>query len=505
MCELLGKDAGALKPRGVGWSQIAASMGLRMYTCVRQSKCIYAASLESQLTPTLSKVWDQMEFLNTQTNGGMKHLRMAKNTDMRRRASIKLKDGTEIGFKSEIEGLIIDNPRKMRGSRVQRLFFEEAGSNDKLKAAYSQGEALITVSGRRIGLRAFWGTGGDSGPQLAGLAEMFYSPEAYNVLPYKNSYNSKGDVVYTAFFIPAYAMLQQFMDARGVCDEKAGIEYYNNIRLKKSQNASALMHFKSEFCFYPEEALIREGENRFDGEKLAEQLANIELHKLVLPPTVGKLNWPLDKETGHANINAIPQFTPTSDGKIRILEYPMMDEHNIAYSNLYVAGIDSIDADESSSSGQTDVSEFCIVIKRRQLGLKEPKYVAIYKDRPKDIRTAYDNAIKLLQWYNCKAVLESTRVGIVTYFKEKNKLNLLFKRPRATMNDIQAKTSRQYGTIASEKVINHQLELIDIFIMDYAHTIGYVDMLNELIKYSYANKRKFDIVAAMGRQTCPFI
>ena len=98
--------------------------------------------------------------------------------------------------------------------------------------------------------------------------------------------------------------------------------------------------------------------------------------------------------------------------------------------------------------------------------MKEPKYVAIYKDRPKDIRTAYDNAITLLQWYNCKAVLESTRVGIVTYFKEKNKLNLLFKRPRATMNDIQAKTSRQYGTIASEKVINHQLELIDIFIMD---------------------------------------
>ena len=73
------------------------------------------------------------------------------------------------------------------------------------------------------------------------------------------------------------------------------------------------------------------------------------------------------------------------------------------------------------------------------------------------------------------------------------------------MNDIQAKTSRQYGTIASEKVINHQLELIDIFIMDYVHTIGYVDMINELIKYSYANKRKFDIVAAMGRQTCPFI
>jgi len=43
----------------------------------------------------------------------------------------------------------------------------------------------------------------------------------------------------------------------------------------------------------------------------------------------------------------------------------MTDEHDIAYQNLYVAGIDSIDADASSSSGQKDVSDFCIVIKRR--------------------------------------------------------------------------------------------------------------------------------------------
>ena len=44
-----------------------------------------------------------------------------------------------------------------------------------------------------------------------------------------------------------------------------------------------------------------------------------------------------------------------------------------------------------------------------------------------------DNAIKLLMWYNAKCVVEATRVGVITYFKEKNKLNLLLKRPRATI------------------------------------------------------------------------
>ena len=194
---------------------------------------------------------------------------------------------------------------------------------------------------------------------------MFYDPNAFKGLPYRHNHTQSGEYVYTGFFIPAYTVHIASCDSRGVCNEIDAKIYYNSERVKKSNNAQNLLEYKSEYCFYPEEALIREGENRFDGEKLAEQLANIELHKLVVPPTVGKLNWPLDKETGHANINAIPQFTPTSDGKIRILEYPMMDEHNIAYNNLYVAGIDSIDADESSSSGQTDVSEFCIVIKRR--------------------------------------------------------------------------------------------------------------------------------------------
>jgi len=60
------------------------------------------------------------------------------------------------------------------------------------------------------------------------------------------------------------------MDARGVCDTEKSITYYNNERLKRSGNPKALMIYKSEFCFYPEEALIREGESKFDTEKIAE-------------------------------------------------------------------------------------------------------------------------------------------------------------------------------------------------------------------------------------------
>ena len=57
---------------------------------------------------------------------------------------------------------------------------------------------------------------------------------------------------------------------------------------------------------------------------------------------------------------------------------------------IYIAGIDSIDQGTGDSSTQSDVSDFCIVIKKRVHGSSMPNYVAIYKDRPKDIVTAYE-------------------------------------------------------------------------------------------------------------------
>ena len=48
------------------------------------------------------------------------------------------------------------------------------------------------------------------------------------------------------------------------------------------------------------------------------------------------------------------------------------------------------------SASDSDVSDFCVVIKRRVFGMKDAKYVAMYKYRPEDIRQAYDVTLKLL-------------------------------------------------------------------------------------------------------------
>lgn len=62
----------------------------------------------------------------------MRHVRQKVNNNETKRASKVLRDGTEVGFQSEINSIIGDEPKKIRGLRVDRLIFEEAGNNKQL-------------------------------------------------------------------------------------------------------------------------------------------------------------------------------------------------------------------------------------------------------------------------------------------------------------------------------------------------------------------------------------
>ena len=167
--------------------------------------------------------------------------------------------------------------------------------------------------------------------------------------------------------------------------------------------------------------------------------------------------------------------------------------------NLYVIGIDGIDIGSGQTSENTkNPSDFCLVVKKRVYGLDEPQYVAIYKDRPNDIREAYRTAVKLAQYYNAVINIEATRQSIIPWAREKKFLKYFMKRPRATLTDSIRNTNKQYGTPATLAIISHQTDLIADYINDYSHTIWFDEMLDEFNRYTDENKRKFDIVAAVA-------
>lgn len=496
ICEMLGKDVGLLKARALGFSEMGACLCVRPYITTPNYRVVASAPSEKHLKPLLSKIWLQLDFLNTETETAFKRIRMVINTATYKRASKKTTDGDEAGHMSEIEGLVVDSPEKMRGDRTERLFMEESGSNKVFTKSYLQANALITVlGGDRIGTRFAWGTGGDSGSAIEGIKDMTLKPDVYNVLKFKHNYTPDGRYVYTAMFIPATRNVARFTDERGWCDPVKAREYYDAERLTMAEDPKALLIFKAEYCYTIEEALIQQGDNMFPREELAEQAAQIDIYKSTPKPHNGYLTWVRDENDRPTGV----KWKESSEGKIEIIEHPLMAPNGESYKNLYIAGIDSIDIGTGDSTG-TDKkpSQFCIVIKKRVLGMQDPIYVAMYKDRPKDPREAYDIAAKMLTYYGCQAVLESTRTAILTYFRDKKLIHLLMKRPRSTMSDVTRGNANMYGAPASPKVIDHYRELIYDFCLDYSHTMAFREMVSQLLEYSDEKKKDFDIVAAMG-------
>lgn len=318
----------------------------------------------------------------------MKRSRQKIDNIRQKRASLVDKEGVEKGRFSEIEGIIANNPRKVRGDRVERLVYEESGSNTDLIKSWIQGTALVELGGKKIGIKIAGGTGGDSGPQLAGLARLFNNPMAYNILPYKNKYTIDNKIAFTGFFIPAYefALDPKFVDNRGVTNSVEFKKYYEEKR--SMMEGQDLLTYCAEYCFTPNEALLKQGDNIFNADIISDQIMQIRVFKSYTKPEPTALI--LDKTTD--KIKAIPSMS----SKLLVVEPPLLNEDGEPYKNLYVAGIDAIDVGTSDSATDYDVSDFCIVIKKRQFGMEPPKYVAMYKDRPSDIREAYEITRKLL-------------------------------------------------------------------------------------------------------------
>lgn len=507
-------NACMMKARGAGYSEIEASIISNSYNVIKGSINVCTAFAQTQLDKLLEKVWANINWLYYNTNGGMAHLSQAKNSNYLRRAShYEIRDGQkiEVGWGSQIQGIITDKPGKLRGDRTDILMFEECGLWPQFTKAYTQADALVGQIGRQWGLRLMGGTGGETGPQMEGLRKMYYEPQLFGVLPYRHNFTKNGEYAITSFFLPAFRTIKELslLDSRGWLDDEDGKAYFNKTRDLKAQDPEEFTTFCAEYCFDGEEAFSLEGNNKFNKILIAEQLANIRIHKDSPKPERGTLEY-IFKNGQHSreNITGL-RWIKNNTGDIQIIEHPIWTQvsydeegNELKYekmNGLYVAGIDSIDLGMEDTSALTkDPSNFCIVIKRRQFGLKDPTYVAMYKARPNDVRDAYKTAIKLLQYYNCKANLEATRVSMLSWAREKKYLNYFMYRPVATYPAGNNPKRRTIGTPASVAIIDHQTDLIRDYVNDFCHNIWFEEMLDELSRYTDEMKRKFDIIAAMG-------
>lgn len=519
MCRRLRLNACIMKSREVGYSEILSAITANSYNSTKNTINIVTAFNSEHLNNTLSKAWNCLSFLNDYTDGGFFKLRQVVDKQDHKKASVfKMINGQKIetGWMSQIIGIVADKPNKIRGYRADMLIFEEAGSWQGLAKAYVQSTALVGPAGSQWGLRLVGGTSGDTKAALDGLKKMFYDPKAFGILPFRHSYTQLGEQVLTAYFVPCTKIpkdRKRFLEARGYVDEDKVKAWQEEIRATMINTPEVLMTHCAEFPFTDTEAFSSGNTNKFNKLYITEQLTKIRALKQYPDIEIGYLEYSFkDKKQDKDNITGF-RWIPHQSGNIKILEHPLWllpeekdDNGKVIWTppaeqinNLYVIGIDGIDIGSMQTSENTkDPSDFCLVVKKRAYGLSEPKYVAIYKDRPKDIREAYKITIRLAQYYNATINIEATRQSIIPWARDRKFLKYFMKRPRATLSESVRNTNKQYGTPATVAIIEHQTDLIADFINDYYYSLWFDEMLEELNNYTVENKRKFDIVAAMG-------
>lgn len=516
MAKKLKLNACMMKAREAGYSEIEAAILAKSYTVIRGSVNVACSFASTQLDKLLEKVYANISFIDDNAPG-FRHGRIADSQYLKRSGQFKMINGvkTPTGWLSQIQGIVVDKPGKLRGDRTDILMFEEVGLWPGFTKAYTQSDALVGQIGYQFGIRLCGGTGGESGGQMEGLRNMYYNPKIYGVLPFRHNYTQTNETTISAFFLPAFKTIKdvKLLDKRGFISEIEGRKYFDRIRALKASNPQELVVYSAEFPYNAEEAFSLEGDNKFNKINIAEQLTRIRALKECPPIEIGYLEYTYkDRVHTEQNINGF-KWILNQNSKIKILEHPIWtlsdkyDENGkLIWSppkdkirNLYVIGIDGIDIGSSQTSEYTkNPSDFCITVYKRAYGMNEPQFVALYKDRPADIRECYKTAIKLAQYYNAVINIEATRQSIIPYARERKLLNLFMKRPRATLSDNMRNTNKQYGTPATAAIIDHQTDLIADYVNDYCHLIWFDEMLDELNRYTDENKRKFDIVASMA-------
>lgn len=465
-----GKHMSVLKSRQRGYSFKGASMLVRNYELIPGSKNFAVASEQKFLIGDglLTKAWQIMDFIDKNTAWAKQRL---VSTRMERVSGYKVTDEfgkqTEQGYMSSISGITLKNdPERIRGTRGKLVLWEEGGKFPGLLDAWRiEQPSVETDDGVAFGLMVAYGTGGTEGASFTGLKELFYKPEAYNVLAFPNIWDDNAEQTNCGFFVPSWSNLESFdkdgnyiyMDKDGNSLREKAIENLIEQRNKiKDGGASqqSIDRFISERPIKPREAVLELGKNIFPRKLLMDQLTRIRTNtKLRNMKHIVDLNWDgngqiMATEKKSGDITEYPlKKGDKPHGSIVIWEYPIKDPP----FGLYIGGCDPYDHDDSFTNSLGSV----FIFKRVKAGEAwNDVIVAEYSGRPDTAEEYYENVRKLLVFYNARLLFENERKGIYPYFTNKHCDYLLADQPDKIISEVfkDSKVQRRKGCHMTKQI-----------------------------------------------------
>lgn len=507
-----------LKARRKGFSYKAASMLCRNYFLKRKSKNFVYAGLKEHLEgedAILTKTWLIMNFIDVHTAWTQPRLKngtMAKISGYKERVKGTFVDR---GTLNSISGISLkDDPDKVRGKGAELAFYEEAGDFKELLDAWNRAMPSFKQGNKTLGLMVAFGTGGTEGDGFEGLNELFYNPEAYDVLEFENIWSEASIGTKCGYFCPIFKILEGFIDNDGnsLVEEAKLFEIGEREKKRKGADPKSYDSYLAENPWTPEEATLQASGNLFNLSMIKAQKDRVKVHNLQKLGTAGDL-IPMPDGSIKFELNGdnkpVFQFPHKAKddikGSIVIYEAPFKKQGRVP-DFLYFLCHDPYAHDKTSS----DSLGACYVIKRpNNMSQPDDIIVASYVGRPGTQDEFNRNMFLLAEYYNAKIGFENDRGDVIGYAKRMKKLHFLQEEfQMLDKKELQSQNvKRNYGMHMTEA----RKRQGEIYIRDWlesprgkdadgvqvlnVHKIYDIGLLDELLKFNQTGN--FDRVMAL--------
>lgn len=362
------------------------------------------------------------------------------------------KSGSDVayGSKNSVQGIISGvNQDKLNGSRGVLYIIEEAGIFKDLNDLYGLIRPSVEQGSSVFGEILLYGTAGNEQSDFTAFAEMFYSPDGYNLYGLDNVFDKEGQGrKQCCFFYPVYMNYDDScIDENGNSDVTKALFMILMDRYKVkygSTDINAITKRISQYPITPQEAIIRSQGNMFPVTELNNRLNQIDNNPEEYSDVwVGELVQKEDgtvefQPTGDVPIRDFPTKDNKVVGALEIYEPPQKNSEGKVPYGRYGFGCDPFDDDESGtmSLGSIQVMDFWT-----------DRLVAEYTGRPMFANDFYEKVRLLCIYYNMKGLYENNLKGIFSYFSIRNCTHLLADTPEY-LKDRQLVTSIGFGNKA---------------------------------------------------------
>lgn len=358
------------------------------------------------------------------------------------------KSGSEVayGSKNSVSGIISGvNQDKLNGSRGVLYLVEEAGIFKDLREMYNMIRPSVEQGSSVFGQVLLYGTAGNDQSDFTAFAEMFYSPDGFNLNPLENVFDKEGQGrKQCCMFYPAYLNYDDScIDENGnsnvtkallkLCMDRYKVKY-------GSTDLNTITRRISQYPITPQEAIVRSQGNMFPVTELNERLNQIDNNPSEFDDVyVGELVMEGGQVKFVPNVDIPIRDFPTKDNKIKgaleILQMPEKNNNGEIPSERYICSLDPIDSDVANTMSFGS----CFV-----MDLWTDKIVAEYTGRPMFADDLYEIVRKLCVFYNAKCMYENNLKGAFSYFSTHNCTHLLASTPEY-LKDKQLITAIGYG------------------------------------------------------------